>query len=250
MNQKKTEYIDLLKLARAMLKRAWLILFATAAAGAVVYLYSVFLATPMYTAQTLLYVTNRSDSASNISSSDLTAAQSLVDTYGVILTARSTMEEVLEVSGTDYTVEELQNMVTSGAVDSTEVLSVTVTDADPAEAAKIANAIAEVLPKKISEHIQGCSVSVVDYASVPKKQSSPNVTGNTLKGCLLGFVLACGYIVILFLMDTKIHDEEYLMQTYKLPILAAVPDLSRKSSQSGYYAAPETHEDGKRVTQR
>lgn len=245
-----SEEIDLLELARTLWKRAWIILFATVAAGTVVYLYSVFLATPMYTAQTLLYVTNRSDSASNISSSDLTAAQSLVDTYGVILTARSTMEEVLETSGSSYSVEELQDMVSSGAVDSTEVLSVKVTNADPAEAAEIANAIAKVLPQKISEHIKGCSVSVVDYAAVPEKQSSPNALKNTLIGCLFGFFLACTYIVILFLMDTKIHDEEYLMQTYELPILAAVPDLSRKSSTSGYYAAPAKLKVGGRVTQR
>lgn len=242
--------IDLLALLHALWKRAWIILFAAVAAGAIVYLYSVFLVTPMYTAQTLLYVTNRSDNASNISNSDLTAAQSLVDTYGVILTARSTMEEVLETSGVGYSVEELQDMVSSSAVDSTEVLSVRVTDANPAEAAKIANAIAEVLPEKISEHINGCSVSVVDYASVPEKQSSPNVMKNTVIGCLFGFFFTCGVIVIRFLMDTKIHDEEYLMQTYGLPILAAVPDLNQKSSKAGYYAAPANLKDGRRETQR
>lgn len=250
MKQKKPEYIDLLALLRYLWKRVLIILFVTIAAGAIVCLYSVFLTTPMYTAEILMYVTNRTDSSDSISNSDLTAAQSLVETYGVILTADPTMEEVLEISGANYSAEQLRNMVSSGAVGSTEVLSVTVTDADPAEAAGIANAIAEVLPEKISEHIQGSSVSVVSYAKVPQSPSSPNVKSNTLRGCFLGLLIICGYFVIRYLMNTKINDEEYLMQTYKLPILASIPDLNRKSSRSGYYASSETKESGRRATQK
>lgn len=242
--------IDFLALLHTLWKHAWAILCAVIAAGTIGYLCSVFLITPMYTAETLLYATNRLDSVNAISSSDLTAAQSLVDTYGVILTARSTMEEVLETSGADYSVEELQDMVFSCAVDSTEVLSVTVTAAVPEEAAEIANAIAEVLPEKISEHISGCSVSVVDYASAPQRQSFPDVRKNTLVGCLVGFFLACGYIVFRFLVDTKIHDEEYLMQTYEMPILAAIPDINSKSIKADHYAVPVAPRNGRKAKQR
>lgn len=252
MDYKQTEEmeIDIWELLRTLWKHAWVILLAAIGVGAIVFLYFSFLVTPKYTAETLLYVTNRSEGASNISSSDLTAAQSLVDTYGVILTARSTMEEVLEVSGTDYSVEELLSMVSSSAVDSTEVLSIQVTDADRTEAATIANAIAEVLPEKISEHITGCSVSVVDLASVPEEPSSPRIKRNTMIGFMLGFILGCAYIVIQFLMDTRIHDEEFLRNAYDLPVLAAIPDLRSRSSQSGYYTASEMNATGRRVAQK
>ena len=54
-------------------------------------------------------------------------------------------------------------------------------------------------------------------------------------GILLGVVLMCGIIVIAELRDTLIHDPDYLLQTYDIPVLAVVPDLMAADKRSGYY---------------
>ena len=37
------------------------------------------------------------------------------------------------------------------------------------------------------------------------------------------------------LFDEQIRDEDYIRETYDLPILAAVPDLTARSSGGSYY---------------
>ena len=54
-------------------------------------------------------------------------------------------------------------------------------------------------------------------------------------GILLGLVLSCGAIILMELFDELIHDEDYLIETYHLPILAVVPDLQSTEKSSNYY---------------
>ena len=47
----------------------------------------------------------------------------------------------------------------------------------------------------------------------------------------LGFILSCFALFLKELLDDQIHDEEYLLQTYGLPILAVVPELRERKGQ-------------------
>ena len=67
-------------------------------------------------------------------------------------------------------------------MNSTEVFSIEVTSADPQEAEKIANTIAELLPDRIAEIVDGSSVRIVDYAIVPSHKSSPSLSRYTMLG--------------------------------------------------------------------
>ena len=103
------------------------------------------------------------------------------------------------------------------------------------EAEVIANSIAKILPDKIADIVDGSSVRIVDHAIVPSEKVSPNITKMTAIGCFVGVFIAATIIVVLTLLDTKIHDEEYLLQTYNLPVLAVVPNLYRVNESSSYY---------------
>ena len=62
---------------------------------------------------------------------------------------------------------------------------------------------------------------------------------NTAIGMILGFVLACGIIVVMELLDDQIHDSDYLVQTYDIPVLAVIPDLLSTKSTNDYYKSAE-----------
>ena len=146
--------LDLLKLLRALWRRMWAILLTAVLLAGAAYGVSAHVMTPMYEAEALMYVNNVSSPGSSsfsISSSELTAAQSLADTYIIILKARTTLTEVIQREELDYTYEELRDMVSSDTVNNTEVFNVRVTCEDPQEASRIANGIARVLPGKISD---------------------------------------------------------------------------------------------------
>ena len=229
--------IDLVQLAKALWHRAWAILLAMVIFGAAAFSYAYFLITPLYKASAMLYVNNSSLSvgSTKVDLSDLNAAQSLVDTYIVILKTRTTLEEVIDAAGLSYDYETLSDMIEAGAVNSTEVFSIEVTSPDPQEAEKIANTIAELLPDRIAEIVDGSSVRIVDYAVVPSQKASPSLSRYTLLGLLLGAVVSSGIIVLLYLFDDQIRDEEYVRQTFDLPLLAAIPDLTGKNAGSSYY---------------
>lgn len=235
--------IDLVRLGKALWRRAWAIVLAAVIFGGAAFTYARFMVTPLYTASTLLYVNNSSISvgSTKVNLSDLTAAQSLLETYMVILKTRGTLTEVIEAAELPYSYEQLSDMISAGSVNSTEVMEVKVTSADPQEAEKIANTIADILPARFSSILEGSSVSIVDYAVVPSEKSSPSVSRYTLVGAVLGVVLICALLILLELLDDRVHNEDYVRETFDLPLLAVVPDLLVRGGR-GYvrrsYGAP------------
>lgn len=241
-----TDYLefDLFRLIKALWNKAWLIIVSAFLCGAMAFSYANFMITPLYNSSVLMYVNNSSFSLGNtnfsFSSSELTAAQSLVDTYIVILKTRTTLESVISQAELNYSYEDLVDMIDARAVDGTEVFEITVTSKYPQEAEKIANTIARVLPNKVAAVVDGSSVRVVDYAVVADKKASPNITMYTALGILLGLAASCTLIVILEVLDDQIRDEDYLLQTYDVPILASIPNLMRSSKTSYNYSSQHT----------
>ena len=234
--------IDILRLAKALWHRAWALVLAMLVFGGGAYAYARFAIVPLYRATALMYVNNTTLSvgSTSVSLSDLTASQSLVATYSVILKTRLTLNDVLERTKLPYTYEEVYPMVSASQVEETEVFSIDVVNADPREAQLIANTIVEVLPGKISQIVDGSSVRTVDYAVLPDKPVSPNKRGYAMRGALLGLLLSGSIVVLLELLDDQVHDEEYLIQNYELPVLAVIPDLlaaRTKRGYKGYYAS-------------
>ena len=235
--------IDLLQIAKALWTHVWAVILAAVIGAGAGFSYAYFFIAPTYSSSIMLYVNNGSfsigNTSFNISTSEIVAAQSLVNTYTEILNNRTTYERVIQKSGVDYTPGQLAGMVTAGPSNETEIMKVTVVATDPYEAAKIANCIAEVLPIRIAEIIDGASMEVVDTAVPNLHKIGPNITMYTIIGLILGALAAAGIIAVLVLMDDTIHDEEYILQSYDYPVLAKLPDLLGDSSKhygSKYYS--------------
>ena len=237
--------IDLLRLFQALLRKAWLIILVTAVFGIATLVGTALFVKPTYKAEALMYVNSSDISVGgaklSISQAELSAAQTLVDTYIVILNTRTTLEDVIEQSGVNYTYEEImaREMIHAEAVNSTEIFSIEVTSTSPREAELLANTIAKVLPEKIASIVEGSSARIVDYAVVPSGKAGPSLLKNAVIGAMLGFVLNCGIIVVLELLDEQIHDSDYLIQTYDIPVLAVIPDLLSTQNTNDYYQSAE-----------
>lgn len=233
--------INLFELLEALWKHVGLIAFCTVLAAIVAFGATLFLITPKYQADVLIYVNNSSasnGSADIIDSGEISAAKSLVDVYIIISQMRSTLETVIAKAGLDLKYEELSNMIAATAVDDTEIFRITVTDSDPHRAVLIANTLAAVLPEKIASIVDGSSVRIMDYATLPTSRSSPSFSKNVLIGAMLGFVLCCGVIVSIELLDDKIKNANMLVQRYEIPLLAEIPDLyAKKHSSYKYYGS-------------
>lgn len=226
--------IDLLKLVLILWRKAWAIVLAMIVMGGIAFGVTYNFIEPEYQASVKVYVNNTNQSNTTISSADISTQRSLVQTYIVTLTSRTTLNEVIKQANLDYDFEELSGMISAEAVNSTEVFEVTVVSKDAKEAAEIANTIAEVLPTRISEIIENSSVKILDYAIINNEPVSPSYVKNVAIGALAGAVVAVALIFLQFVLDNKIHSEEYLIEHYKYPILAVIPDLTA-TSKNKYY---------------
>lgn len=230
--------IDLLHIVRSLWRRAWIIVLAGMIAAAAGFCVAAFAITPTYSSSIMLYVNNGSfqvgDFGFSISSSELTAAQSLAKTYTVLLKNRTTLERLIDETGVDYNWEEIYDMIESGPVNETEVLRVTVTCRNPYEAEKLANGIASVLPKRISEVVEGASMEVVDSAIADTEKVAPSITMYTAVWFIVGVLISAAFLIVLAILDDTIHDEEYVISNYDYPVLAKIPNLLSTGSKYEY----------------
>lgn len=238
----KSEYyvVDLAHIFKTILKKIWVVIISSVLAAVIGFSIAAFAIAPTYSSSIMLYVNNSSFSVSDIgfsiSSSEISAAQSLVKTYTVILKNRTTLERVIDETKVKYDWEELSEMIEAEPVNETEVMGVTVTCEDPKDAQIIANGIAKILPQRISEIVEGSSMEVVDSAVVNHKKVAPSVTAYTVIGFVLGVLLSLIYLVICAMCDNTIHDEEYVIKNYDYPILAKIPNLVENGkTKFGYY---------------
>ncbi|MBP5236282.1 MAG: hypothetical protein J6128_01960 [Clostridia bacterium] len=241
-NQDSKEYyaIDLMLILKNLLHRAWILALVGVVGAIIAFLITTIAIAPKYSSSVLLYVNNSSVSIGktslSISSGDISASKSLASTYGVILKSRTTLERLKEKIDLPYTTTQLSKMISTGLASNTEILRVTVTTNDPYQASIIANGIAEVLPERVAEIMDGSNMEVVDSAIPNLSKVSPNVARNTAIGLVVGILAAAAVIVVIVILDDTVHDEEYVNQTYNYPILAIIPDLTESDKKKyGYY---------------
>ena len=245
--------IDLLKLAAALWRKALVIILIAILMASFAFAGTLLFITPKYQATASMYVNNSSFSfgstSFSITSSELSASNSLVNTYIYILKSRTTLEDVISRAGLPYTYEQLSKMITAKAVTGTAAFNVTVRSASPTEAEHIANTIAEVLPERIAEIVDGSSVRIVDYAIVAAHRAVPSYSKNTIIGFLAGAFLAAAIVIVRFLIDEQndvvIHSADDLKELYpNIKVLAMIPDM-RLSEKKGYYYSSYYGDDKK-----
>ena len=234
-----TVEIDVRRLALAVWHRAWIVVLSAVLCAVLFFVGTFYLITPQYRSSAMFYVNNSTlslgEAAISIDSGDITAAKNLVASYIVILKTRESLSAVLDYSGVDRSYGELRSMISAASVNSTEIFEVVVTSADPVEAEQIANAIAYVLPKRISSIVEGSSAKVVEYAVVAASPSSPSYPKNTVYGLIAGLLLSIGILVVRELFDVTIRSENDIEQCCAHPVLAAVPDMIAPSKGNAYY---------------
>ena len=234
--------IDFKRLLDAVVRKAWLVGIVAVLCAVLTFLGTFLFVTPLYESSAIFYVNNNAlsvgDASFSLSTGDISAAKSLVDSYIVILKTRTTLNDVIDYAGVDRSYGELKGMISAAAVNDTEIFEIIVSSDDPLEAEKIANAIAYILPKRISSIIEGTSAKIVDTAVVAGQPSSPSYTLNTMIGFLAGLLVSVVVIVLREVFDISIHTEDDIQQCCAHPVLAAVPDMTAPS-KGGYYGYGE-----------
>ena len=118
-------------------------------------IYNVFFKVPVYTTSTtVVLVKNESLNENNnntIDQNDITLNQKLVSTYRQIIKSKLVLNQVIRELDLDYSYEKIYSEVSVKAEDDTEILRITVTDSDAKRSKNIANMIARVFDKEVTQ---------------------------------------------------------------------------------------------------
>lgn len=236
------EEIQLLELLSVLYSHFVSILLCGLLVGGVAYLYSVYLVTPMYQADIKMLVNARYDSfTTTVNVNDITAAESLVDTYAVVIKSDRVLDVVIEELGLDTDWVTLNRMLSVKAVANTAVIDIVCTADDPEFARQVVMTISEVAPEQIVDAVEAGSCKVLTNAYSSGIPVSPSVKKNTMLGVAVGGAASSGLYIILHLMNDTIQSEEQLAEVTDCPVLSTIPVVEELDSTS-----KKKHKKGRR----
>jgi capsular polysaccharide biosynthesis protein len=191
--------------------------------------------TKTYTSTVKLYVEATYDTVTSYDNlQSYNYAEKLVSTYMQMLDTNKFYTAVSNELDGKYTSAQLSGMVVFSPIEDTEVFEADVTSSNPAEAKKIAEAVAKIAPITILSLNDDAQLKIVDEPTLPTTPTSPNTTKNVLIAFFAGMLIA---LIIAFLrdfFDVKIKYNEEMTTICGLPILAAVPDFSYFEGNKNY----------------
>lgn len=188
--------------------------------------YAKFFITPMYSTTVSLCVFANQRTSDEVTSTQMAADARIAYTYEVLLTSQPVLEAVSTSMDGAVSAGALKGMITASNISGTQIIDVTVKNADPQRAAAIANTLAEVAPDTLNSIARGGEMVAVDRAEVPSAPYSPDVGGYVSTGFILGLLLSCAVVILIALLDTTIWREEDLERSFNLPILGSVPSMT------------------------
>ena len=230
--------INLGEIFAVLLHKIWIIILATVVCGAVAFLYSFFIITPQYESTTKVYILNK-QSGSSVTYSDVQLSSTLSKDYEQLVTSRYVIEGVISKLNLDDTYEELAARVSASNTDETRIIAITVTDPDPEQAQKIANAVRDLAAQHITQVMDIEAVNVVDNANLPDSPVSPSVPKWTLIGVAIGMIVSIAVIVIQHLLDDSIKSSEDIEKYLGISTLAVIPMNEGEQADEQKEVSPE-----------
>lgn len=232
--------IDLLDLVKVIWHRFWVVLLGLIVGGAAAFSVATYLMTPKYQATSTIYIFSKTTSITSLA--DLQIGSQLTEDFQIIAKTRDVIESVILELNLNTTYERLRNDVSIENPASSHMLQITAVDTDSERAAAISNKLSDKLRDQIADIMNTDRPSVVQRATPPARQSSPNVRNMTILGALIGAFLFAAVIVVRYLMDDTIKTSDDVHKFLNLDVLAEIPFVRSQTSHNA--KGEKQHEKG------
>lgn len=159
-----------------------------------------------------------------------TYAQQAATSYVAIIPSSLVLQPVVDDLGLDTTVAGLASQVSATAATSSTAITVTVTDENPGQAARIANAISESFTTVVAEDLERpidarpsiVRIDTLEAAQVPVTPSAPNVRLIVTLGALFGLAAGVGVAALRAVLDNRIRSIDDVERAIDVPILGGI----------------------------
>ncbi len=230
------EEIDLKEFLKYLRKYIWMMIAAVVVFLGAALVYDLGFKTPLYTSTTTV-VLNKSDESRKTVQEDLTTLnynQKLVATYSELVKSYTVLDEVAE--NNDYAnTASLKSNVKVGNIEDTEILTISVTDANSEKAAKVANDIAKVFTEKIEKKYGQKNVQQFDEAKPSEKPSNNTTMRDAGIAGFAGLFLVIAIAFIIFYFDDTVKYSKNLEKDLNMPVIGKIVhgEVSQKKNKNG-----------------
>ena len=158
-----------------------------------------------------------------------TFSQARVQSYVKAAATPVVLQPAIDSLGLPTTPAQLADRIEASADLNTVLINISASDSSPAQAAAIAQAVANSLIKAVDQlesPSQGGTspvrLSIITPSSAPSSPSAPNVRFNLILGLLFGLGIGLGGAMLRTALDTKIRGEADFRRVSNVPILGGI----------------------------
>lgn len=224
--------IDLREIFAILLDKAVIIILIAVLGAAVAFTYTKFMISPTYKSSTQVYVTNntRAD-AEQINVGDLQSSSYLTKDFRVIVKSNPVLEKVITDLKLNMSTDELAAKITVDTPLETRILKISVVDSDPWLCKNIVDSVREASKTRIIDVMGIETVNTIEEGNLPEHPIGPNMKLNILIGFMAGFIIAIAVIVIRFMLDDTIKDQEDVEKYLGISVLGLIPEAETSDSK-------------------
>ncbi|WP_174854743.1 YveK family protein [Streptococcus suis] len=217
--------IDVLSLLKTIWRKKFFILVTAVLGAGLAFVYSSFLVTPQYDSTTRIYVVSQNvEAGAGLTNQELQAGTYLVKDYKEIILSQDVLTQVATELNLN---ENLKEKVSVSIPVDTRIVSISVRDADPNEAARIANSLRTFAAQKIVEVTKVSDVTTLEEAVPAEEPTTPNTKRNIILGLLAGGVLATALVLVMEVLDDRVKRPQDIDEVMGLTLLGVVPDSKK-----------------------
>ncbi|WP_152657631.1 YveK family protein [Oceanobacillus sp. CFH 90083] len=229
------ETISLKEIAEVIKKRLLLILTFILGVAFIAAVISYFVLTPTYQSSSQFIVNQTQEQEmGQFTQQDLRTNVEIINTYNVIISSAAILEPVIDELGLDLSPGQLANKISVSSEENSQVVTVTATDENPAQAVNIANTTVEIFQEEIPGIMNVDNVAILTHAELVANPSpvAPNPILNIAIGIVLGAMLGVVIAFLLEYLDNTIKTEQDIIKQLGVPVLGVISHVDENDIQA------------------
>lgn len=244
--------IDIRDVGNYLLGKLWIILLVTVGLAILAFIYTSVFVTPLYSSTSNMFIINTASGGSSSASGWSIGKQYAVSGPKIItLDFCDNIADKLNNGDYDDYCEDIlgegvkfkdyykgtitgRYILSSLNVTSDEdtcIITIKATTADPKLSAVISNVIATSFEAHYKSIIETDSVrtSIIETGKVPSSPSNVHKIRTTIIAGIVGLILACAVLVVIYILDDKIKTPDDIEKQLKLSVLGTIPDMDNEA---------------------
>jgi capsular polysaccharide biosynthesis protein len=213
---KKSRDINLKEVFDVMKRHIWVVLVVTILAAAFGIAKSMIPVEPLYQASSRIIIGADDQSRT---------------TLQVIIKDSTVLDIVIKELKLKTTSAALANQISVASIDSSQVVSITVTNTNPEMAVKIADTTAKVFKDEVPKIVGKDYVRLLSNAKLNLTPINQSHSNKVLTYGIIGVVVGVGLTFLLDSFDNKLRNEKEIELLLGLPVLGKVSRMNKRNVQ-------------------